>query len=41
MHFKEAAEAYEALRNSEKCVAYDLLSANYKAGQEFIRHRTG
>jgi curved DNA-binding protein len=40
-HFKEAAEAYEALRNTEKCATYDQLVTNYKAVQEFIRHRTG
>ena len=33
--FKELAEAYDVLKDTEKRAAYDRLGANYKAGQEF------
>lgn len=33
--FKDAQEAYEVLKDSEKRKAYDELGSNWKAGQEF------
>lgn len=34
-HFKEVGEAYEVLRNAEKRAAYDRLSTNRHAGEDF------